>query len=55
MARFAATNDEEAAEIRGNRLAKNTKKANKSAADTFRAYLRRRDILSILKNGQQSS
>ena len=39
MARFAATNDEEAAEIRGNRLAKNTKKANKSAADTFRAYL----------------
>ena len=40
MSRFAHTNDEQAAEIRGDRLAKNTRKSNKSAAGTLRCYLR---------------
>ena len=40
MARFASTNETEAAEIRGNRLSKDTLKANRSAALVLEGYLR---------------
>ena len=45
MSRFVAqTNDAEAAEFRSNRLAKSTRKTNKSAAETLRSYMRERGL-----------
>ena len=40
MPRFANTGESEALELRSSRLAKNTRKVKKSAAETLRLYMR---------------